>query len=279
MPLACTDDALEPVLHALADAARAPALRHFRNPELAADNKDAAGYDPVTAADRETEDAMRAVLAGLRPDDGILGEERGASEGTSGLRWVIDPIDGTRAYVIGAPTWGVLVGLRDDTGGAPRARLGAMDQPWTGDRFWGDGRSAWAARPGLDGPAGGPTDGPRRIRASGCTALADARICSTFPEVGSKAEGAAFAALAARCRLTRYGLDCTAYALLAAGCVDLVVEAGLNAYDIMPLLPIIEGAGGVVTTWAGGPALDGGRVIAAATPALHAAALELLSSV
>ena len=272
MTLTRTDDPLEPVLHALAEAARPPALQNFRDAALSADNKAAAGYDPVTEADRAAEDAMRAVLAAQRPRDGILGEERGRSAGESGLSWVLDPIDGTRAYIVGAPSWGVLAGLRDDTGAAPRARLGMMDQPWTGDRFWGDGTSAWTARPGFsDG-----TETPRRLSVGPCAALEEARICSTFPEVGTAEEAAAFHALAARCRLTRYGLDCTAYALLAAGCVDLVVEAGLHAYDILALIPIVEGAGGIVTTWEGGPALEGGRILAAATPALHAAAMAAL---
>lgn len=274
MSLPCTDDPLEPVLHALAEAARPAALQTFRDLSLAADNKAAQGFDPVTAADRAAEDAMRAVLAAERPSDGILGEERGASAGETGLSWVLDPIDGTRAYICGAPTWGVLAGLRDATGDAPRARLGMMDQPWTGDRFWGDGASAWTARPGMtDG-----TETPRRLAASACAAIGDARICSTFPEVGTEEERALFHALAARCRLTRYGLDCTAYALLAAGCVDLVVEAGLHAYDILALIPLIEGAGGVVTTWDGRPALEGGRILAAANPGLHALALEALAT-
>ena len=272
MTLIRTDDALEPVLHALADAARAPALSRFRAPDLAAENKAAAGFDPVTEADRAAETAMRAVLAERRPEDGVLGEEYGRASGVSGIDWVLDPIDGTRAYIIGAPTWGVLIGVQDATGPAPRARLGAMDQPWTGDRFWGDGAAAWTARPG----ASDGTETPRRLRASACDALAEARICTTFPEVGTEAERDAFHALAARCRLTRYGLDCTAYALLAAGCVDLVVEAGLNAYDILALIPIVEGAGGVVTTWDGAPALSGGRILAAANPALHAAAMAAL---
>lgn len=264
-------DPLMQAAHALADVARVPALRHFREAGLAADNKAGpVGYDPVTAADRAAEDAMRDALARLRPEDGILGEERGVSEGTSGLTWVLDPIDGTRAYVVGAPTWGVLIGLRD----AERAVLGVMDQPWTGERFWGDGAEAWAARPGLEGAPGAA---PRRLATRSAASLEEARICSTFPEVGTPEEREAFHALARRCRLTRYGLDCTAYALLAAGHVDLVVEAGLQPYDILALIPIVEGAGGVITTWDGAPALSGGRVLAAANRRLHDAAMNALA--
>lgn len=262
-------DPLLAIAHAAADAARAPALRHFRASGLSADNKAGPGaFDPVTAADREVEAAMRAVFARLAPEDGVIGEEAAATEGTSGRDWVLDPIDGTRAFLIGAPTWGVLIGLQD--GG--RARLGVMDQPWTGDRFWGDGRAAWAARPG----AADGTEIPRRLATRTTASLADALIATTFPEVGAPEDGAAFARLAAKTRLTRYGLDCTAYALLAAGHLDVVAEAMLQPYDILALIPIIEGAGGIVTTWEGAPALSGGRILAAANADLHEQAMAAL---
>lgn len=250
--------------HRAADAARVPILRIFRAEGLSADNK--AGpdaFDPVTEADRAAETAIRAVLADDRPSDGILGEEGGAQAGVSGMTWVIDPIDGTRAFLIGAPTWGVLIGLNDGT----RAVLGVMDQPWTRERFWGDGAAAWHARDG---------EPPRRLRARQGVTLAEARLCSTFPEVGAAEERAGFERVRDRVRLTRYGLDCTGYALIAAGGVDLVIEAGLFAYDIQALIPIIEGAGGVVTTWDGGDPMQGGRILAAASPALHAEAMALL---
>ncbi len=250
--------------HRAADAARAPCLAHFRAEGLSAANKDGAGYDPVTAADREAEAAIRAVLARERPEDGVLGEETGRTEGSSGAVWVVDPIDGTRAFLIGAPTWGVLIGLRD--GGRPV--LGLMDQPHVGERFWGDGAEAWVRRDGGE---------PRPLRTRTGVGLAEARLCSTFPEVGSAEERAAFERVRDRVRLVRYGMDCTGYALLAAGGVDLVVEAGLHAYDIQALIPIIEGAGGVVTTWDGGDPQDGGRILAAGSRALHAEAMALLA--
>lgn len=249
--------------HALADAARPVVLRHFRGPRLSAENKRAEGFDPVTEADRAGERAMRAALAGLRPEDAILGEEYGASAGTSGLTWVLDPIDGTRAYMSGTPTWGVLIAVSDAAG----PLYGIIDQPYTGERFEG---GLGHAR--LSGP-----HGRAPLAVSPAPALAEATLFSTFPEVGTPEEGAAFAALSRQVRLTRYGLDCYAYGLLAAGQIDLVVEAGLQPYDIHAPIAVIEAAGGIVTDWQGRPAHGGGRVLAAASRALHAAALEVLS--
>ncbi len=253
---------LWPVAHALADAARVETLRWFRGGALSIDNKAAGGFDPVTQADRASEAAMRAVLARLRPDDAVLGEEQAATGGTSGLTWVLDPIDGTRAYLSGTPTWGVLIALSDATG----PKLGIIDQPYIGERFAG---GAGVAR--VTGPQGEAT-----LRTRATARLEDAVIFTTFPEVGSEAERAAFHALARACRLTRYGMDCYAYALLAAGQIDLVVEAGLQAYDVCAPIAVIEAAGGVVTDWQGGPAHHGGRVLAAANPVIHAAALDRL---
>ena len=254
------DPRLRAVAHRMADAARAAILPHFRTP-LAVESK-AEGFDPVTVADRAGEAAMRAVLSDARPDDAVLGEEAGAAAGTSGLTWVLDPIDGTRGFISGTPTWGVLVGLRDAEG----PLLGLVDQPFTGERFAGDAAGATWTR----------GEERRALAVRETEALAEATILTTFPEVGTPEEGAAFRRVAGRCRLTRYGMDCYAYALLAAGHVDLVVEAGLHAYDIAGPLALVEAAGGVVTAWDGGSALDGGTCVAAATPALHAAALEAL---
>lgn len=254
------DPALAATAHRLADAARAAVLPHFRTPMAIASKGDA--FDPVTVADRAAERAMRALLAAERPDDAVLGEEEAATPGTSGLTWVLDPIDGTRGFVAGAPTWGVLVGLRDADG----PLLGIVDQPFTGERFAGDASGAEWTR-GAE---------RRSLRVRGTTRLAEATILTTFPEVGTPAQGEAFRRVAAGCRLTRYGLDCYGYALVAAGCADLVVEAGLQPYDVAAPLALVEAAGGVVTAWDGGPALDGGTCVAAATPALHAAALERL---
>ncbi|KPQ08197.1 MAG: histidinol-phosphatase [Rhodobacteraceae bacterium HLUCCA12] len=267
MPRPAFDDALTAELwrtaHALADVARQATLPHFRSAALSLSNKDAAGFDPVTIADHAAEDAMRALLGDLRPDDGILGEERGHLPGRSGLTWVIDPIDGTRGFMSGTPTWGVLIALSDDMGPI----LGIIDQPYIGERFCGGLGQAH-----VDGPQG---RAPLAVRPA--RGLSDAVLFTTFPEIGSPAEHAAFQRVAARARLTRYGMDCYAYALLAAGQIDLVIEAGLQAYDVQAPIAVIEAAGGIVTDWQGGPVHHGGQVIAAANPDLHAAALALLS--
>lgn len=260
-----SDDAADlwSVAERMADAARAAILPHFRSEGLTADNKVAGGFDPVTIADRASETAMREVLAELRPQDSILGEEHGTVEGTSGLTWVLDPIDGTRSFISGTPTWGVLIALSNSTGPV----MGMIDQPYVGERFMGGlGRCNWTG-PGRDG-----TLATRKT-----TALADATLFTTFPEIGTDDERIAFQRVAREVKLTRYGCDCYAYALLAAGQIDLVIEAGLNAYDVQAPIAVIEAAGGVVTQWDGSPAHDGGTTLAAATPELHAAAMALLN--
>lgn len=252
------------VAHKMADAARSAILPHFRTASLNAENKLSEGFDPVTVADRAAEQAMRAVLAELRPEDGILGEEFGTSTGTSGRTWVLDPIDGTRGFISGTPTWGVLIALSDDTG----PFLGVIDQPYTGERFCGGPEVAQ-----MTGPLGA-----RSLQTRDTEALQDAILFTTFPEVGTPQDRAGFQRVAAQAKLTRYGMDCYAYALLAAGQVDLVIEAGLNAYDIQAPIAVIQAAGGIVTNWEGGSVHEGGRALAAANPTLHRAALELLNS-
>ncbi|SDY64045.1 myo-inositol-1(or 4)-monophosphatase [Jannaschia faecimaris] len=256
------DEAIRAVAHKVADAARVVTLGHFRRP-LSVESK-AAAFDPVTIADREAEAAMRAILAELRPDDGILGEEAEAVAGTSGLTWVLDPIDGTRGFISGTPTWGVLVGLRNAEG----PLFGLIDQPFTGERFEGGSFGAHWTR----------GEEHRQLAVSETRTLAQATILTTFPEVGTPDEGAAFHRVARQCQLTRYGMDCYAYALLSGGHVDLVIEAGLQSYDIVAPIAVVRAAGGIVTDWSGNPAHDGGTCIAAATPELHAAALALLNA-
>jgi len=250
--------------HALADAARKAILPYFRRSDLAADNKSSTRFDPVTEADRASEQAMRDLLAARRPQDGILGEEQAATAGTSGLRWVLDPIDGTRGFISGTPTWGVLIALEDATGPV----FGIIDQPYIGERFEG---GLGVAR--VTGP-----HGTAPLAVSGTTDLTKATLFTTFPEVGSPVERAGFEAVRDRAKLVRYGMDCYAYALLAAGQIDLVIEAGLAPYDIAAPIAVIQAAGGVVTDWSGAPAHAGGRILAAATPELHAAALDLLAA-
>lgn len=252
------------IAHAMADAAGAAILPFFRTADLASENKLAGGYDPVTSADRASETAMREILGRDRPDDGILGEEYGATPGTSGLTWVLDPIDGTRAFLCGAPSWGVLIAVTDREG-CPL--YGMIDQPWTRERFEGGMGRALVRSP----------HGTMSLRVRSGRTLAEATLMTTFPEVGTPADGAAFRRVAGQVPLTRYGLDCYAYALLAMGQVDLVIEAGLQRYDIAAPMAVVEAAGGIVTDWTGGPAWNGGRVIAAATAELHEQAMRLLA--
>lgn len=253
---------LAQVAELMADAARAVILPYFRSAGLKDDNKLAGGYDPVTQADREAEAAMRAVLAQHRPQDGILGEEFGTSAGTSGLTWVLDPIDGTRGFVSGTPTWGVLIAVSTADG----PFFGMVDQPYIGERFVGTPEGAWLTRAGTRTP----------LRTRSPRPLEEAIVFTTFPELGSPAEAAAFRAVAEKAKLTRYGMDCYAYALVASGQVDLVIEAQLQPYDIQGPIGLIQAAGGIVTDWDGGPAHNGGRAIAAANAEIHAQALAIL---
>ena len=260
-------DDIQRVAHLVADAARIETLRYFRTVGLSADDKSKpdAVFDPVTAADRAAETAMRDIIMAERPDDAILGEEFGTKPGTSGLIWVLDPIDGTRGYISGTPTWGVLIAVSDATGPV----FGMIDQPYIGERFVGGFGQAM-----LSGPHG---DMPLATRAA--APISDAIVLSTFPEVGTALERRAFEAVAQSAKLTRYGMDCYGYGLLAAGQVDLVIEAGLQPYDIQAPIAVIKAAGGIVSNWQGGAAHHGGRVIAAANADVHAVALQILQDI
>ncbi len=249
--------------HEVADAASKVTLKHFRKVALTAENKSENDFDPVTEADRAAEAAMREVIHRRRPTDGILGEEFAAAKGQSGLTWVLDPIDGTRGYISGTPTWGTLIAV----GPAGGPVLGVIDQPFTGERFIGGLGRAEMIRSNLSQPL---VTRPAR-------ALSQSILFSTFPEVGEPHERAAFDRLGKQVLLTRFGMDCYAYALLAMGQIDLVVEAGLNSYDIQGPMAVVEAAGGIVTNWTGGPAHQGGQVIAAANRDIHAEAVVALS--
>lgn len=249
----------------LADAAGAAILPHFRQ-AIAIDNKlGDRGFDPVTAADREAEDVVRAKIKQRYPSHGVMGEERGYERGSSPVTWVVDPIDGTRAFICGMAQWGTLIALND--GGRPV--IGVLDQPYLRER--------WVASSGTT-RFRDPQGRTRALRTRSCGALKDAVLSTTSP-VGyfNEREQAAFWALSRQAKLTRFGGDCYAYGLLAMGFIDVIVEATLKAWDIQALVPIIENAGGVVTTWEGGSANDGGRVVACGDPKLHAAVLEVLA--
>jgi len=247
----------------LADRSGRVIMPHFRA-QIGVDNKAGPGdYDPVTIADRDAETAIRARIKERFPDHGILGEEHGFERGTSEHTWVIDPIDGTRAFITGLPLWGTLIALRDAT----HPIVGVMDQPFTGERFVGSALGAELRHRGSARP----------LRTRRCARVEDAVVMSTTPHLFTAPELAAFEALRTRARLTRYGGDCYAYAMIAMGTVDAVVESGLKAYDIQALVPILEAAGGVVTTWAGSAADDGGQIVATGDPELHRAILAILA--
>ena len=253
--------------HALADVARGETLPRFRT-DLAVDNKVPSDFDPVTDADREAERAIRARIEAQFPEHGILGEEFGEVRGGARHRWVLDPVDGTRSFVCGAPTWTTLIALEVD--GEPQ--LGVIDQPYVGERWIGTRTRAVLHRGAS----------VRAVATSSCTVLADALVSTTDPRADayfSATEAAAFERVAGACKLARFSMDAYAYALLAMGHLDLVVESGLQHYDYAALAPIVRGAGGVVSSWDGGrfDATAGGRLIAAATPELHAAAAAMLA--
>jgi myo-inositol-1(or 4)-monophosphatase len=262
---AAEDDFLD-FAHHLADLASAAILPHFRRALTVKNKAGGSGFDPVTAADRAAERAIRAAIVKRFPDHGIVGEEFVARPGAGRHQWIIDPIDGTRAFIMGSPLWGTLIGLTEDGSSC----LGLMDQPFTRERFWAAGGKAYVR---------GPDGATRRLKTRACGDIAEAVLTTTHPGLfKSRAESAAFARLSARARMTRYGGDCYGYCLLAAGFVDLVVEAGLKPYDVAALVPIIQGAGGRITTWDDGPAMGGGRILAAGDARVHKQALALLNA-
>jgi myo-inositol-1(or 4)-monophosphatase len=248
----------------LAAAAGAAILPHFRVP-LAIENKgDARDYDPVTQADRAAEKLIRETIRRRYPDHGIRGEEAGFEPGRSPYTWVIDPIDGTRSFVLGQLHWGTLIALSDGA----RPVLGVMHQPFVGETFSAvaGGAATWR-RGSLE----------RRLSTRACPRLEDAMLGCTAPDMfPTREERAAFERLSARVRLTRFGSDCYGYCLLAMGLMDLVVESDLQAYDLQALIPIVEAAGGVITRWDGSACDEGGAVVACGDRALHAAALAVL---
>lgn len=245
----------------LAHTAGGIAQAHFRQP-ITVENKGTAAFDPVTNADRAIERVLRAAIVGRYPDHGIVAEEEGERSGNSDYTWFIDPIDGTRAFMTGSPLWGTLIGLTRQQ----RPLFGMLVQPVLEEVFFGGPSGSWLIK----------TERRDRLKSRSCPSLENAVLASTHPDmfVGDKA--AAFHALAGRCLLHRYGGDCYNYAMLAAGYLDLVVESQLKPYDIVPLIPVLEGAGCIVTDWRGQPPLAGGDVVAAGSRELHKAALAAL---
>jgi myo-inositol-1(or 4)-monophosphatase len=246
----------------LATASGETILPFFRT-ALAVENKQAGGFDPVTQADQAGEQVMRTLIRKAFPDHGILGEEYGSERSDAEYIWVLDPIDGTKSFISGMPAWGTLIGLMRF--GEPV--FGMMHQPFIGERFTGDNG---AAR--YRGPAGDRDLGVRK-----CAGLADAILYTTSPRLMNEADRAAFRKVENKAKLSRYGGDCYAYCMLAAGLVDLIIETEIKPHDIVPLIPIIAGAGGVVTTWENGAAQQGGRIVVAGDARVHQAVLDMLN--
>jgi myo-inositol-1(or 4)-monophosphatase len=248
----------------LADASGKVIRPYFRRRIEVIHKQGKHAFDPVTEADRGAEQALRDLIARERPADGILGEEFGETPGTSGYRWVLDPVDGTRAFIMGRHEWGSLIALEHK--GVPV--LGILDQPVLGERFIGVNGAAYLVQEGRSAP----------MRTRECAALSDAVLCATDPQdYFSAPELERFARVKNKARMTRFGGDCYIFAALALGFVDLIVEAGFNAWDAAALVPIVEGAGGVMTGWDGGSCASGKTILAAGDKRLHAEAMKLLA--
>ena len=247
---------------AAADVAGAVLRPFFRGRLAVAAKSDAS---PVTIADRSAEQAMRAVLGERFPGHGIWGEEFGRSDPEARFTWVLDPIDGTRAFITGRPVWGTLIALLDEG----RPLLGVIDQPVTGERWLGFAGAATRFRGALGGAPG----------CRPCAGLADAELAATSPAMFDPGESARFARLTGAVRRVSWGGDCYAYGLLALGLLDVIAEADLKPWDWLALVPVVEGAGGRMTDWEGRPlaAGSGGQVLAVGDPALLAPALDRLA--
>jgi myo-inositol-1(or 4)-monophosphatase len=249
-------------LFSLAAAAEQETLPRFRQ-NGRVENKIAAGFDPVTEADQAAELAIRRLIEQHYPDHGILGEEHGSVGLDRKFVWVIDPIDGTRAFISGIPVWGTLIGLKQDG----VAKTGLMAQPFTGETFYALGGESFLQHRGAT----------RKLKCRDTIDLADATLMTTTPTLFKGEAWARFGRLESEVRLSRYGCDCYAYAMLAAGHIDLVVETALNPYDIVAMIPIIENAGGVVRRWDGGRPEGGGNIVAAASEALLEQAMAVMN--
>jgi myo-inositol-1(or 4)-monophosphatase len=259
------DQAIIAFAHSLADAAGEVIRPYFRQTiEVVDKSNGTKRFDPVTEADRKAESTIRTLIKARFPHDGILGEEHGNEPGTSGRTWILDPIDGTRAFITGRHTWGTLIALSE--GGVPV--LGVIDQPILRERFVGYPGTAELVAP----------ETRRVLRTRACHSLGAAVVSTTHPWGYFDArERDLFERICAQARLSYFGGDCYAYGLLAMGFIDLIVEAALNPWDVAALIPVIENAGGVISDWQGGPCPQGGRVVAAGDSRLHAEALQILA--
>jgi myo-inositol-1(or 4)-monophosphatase len=240
------------------------AIRPFFRTSLSIEDKGSGfGFDPVTAADRAAESAMRELIREHFPTHGVIGEEFDDEQAEAEYVWVLDPIDGTKSFISGMPAWGTLIGLM--RGGEPV--YGMMHQPFIRERFFGDGKTARYRGSG----------GERLLTARPCVGLRNAIMFTTSPLLMNERDRAAFGKVESEARLSRYGGDCYAYCMLAAGHIDLVIETEIKPHDIAALIPIIRGAGGLVTTWEGERADKGGRIVAAGDRRVHAEAMKVLA--
>jgi myo-inositol-1(or 4)-monophosphatase len=236
-------------------------LPFFRS-AIGAEDKSRGGlFDPVTEADRGAEAAMRRLIAQTFPAHGIIGEEYRPERPEAEYVWVLDPIDGTKSFISGLPTWGTLIGLMH----RGRPVYGMMAQPFTRERFFGDGKRAKLRMLGPSRGEAPPAEwAMRALHVRPCASLSEATLMTTSPLlIRESSDRLAYIRVEKEVRLVRYGGDCYAYCALAAGFVDLVIETNLKPHDVVPLAPIVEGAGGIIATWDGGDAAQGGRIIAA----------------
>lgn len=251
----------------LADIAGDVIRPYFRQPLDVTDKGSAKGaFDPVTAADKGAEQAIRAMIERERPADGILGEEFGEKASTNGFTWVLDPVDGTRAFITGRHEWGCLIALEKE--GMPV--LGVLDQPVLRERFIG-----------VNGQAELLVEGSRRsLRSRPCPDLSEAVLCATHPDAYfSDSEQQVIRRVRQSVRMSRFGGDCYIFGMLALGFVDLIIESKLRRWDTAALIPIVEGSGGIITDWSGNSCALGGQVLAAGDSRIHAQAMKLLAGI
>jgi histidinol phosphatase-like enzyme (inositol monophosphatase family) len=246
----------------LAREAARVSLPYFRGAFEEADKGGPGAFDPVTQADREAEAALRRRIADRYPDHGVIGEEYGEDRPEAGHVWILDPIDGTRAFIAGLPLWTNLIALRREG----RPEVGVIGQPYLDEIFLGGPSGARLLR-------GGATT-PLAVRP--CPALTAAVIATTDPDIFTGAELGAWTQVRAAARLARLGCDAYAYAMLAAGRIDMVIESGLKVWDWSALIPVIESAGGEVTNWRGGAPDGSGQILAVGDVGIRDQALVTL---
>ncbi len=259
------------VLNAAADAAAETTLAHFRQSVQIENKLGDSGFDPVTIADKQAEQVIRSVVLQAFPQHGFFGEESKQHLVSDQLMWIVDPIDGTRAYISGMPLWGTLIGVYD----GQEMVAGILDQPYMKERFIATGFSTNSTQSNCELIT--PTS-TRKLACRRDRTLAEAVFQTTSPDLFTgDLQRSVLQAVQNNVSLVRYGGDCYCYALLAMGFVDVVIETGLQPYDIAPLIPIIKGAGGVITDWQGNSAVGGGSIVACGSQSLHDEVLELVA--